>query len=60
MVYTIKSIRGAVLFLLLVVLISFGISSVATASGGETWTSQTSAADNSSFIPGVVSAELMN
>ena len=49
MVYTIKSIRGAVLFLLLVVLISFGISSVATASGGETWTSQTSAADNSWF-----------
>ena len=42
-----KSIRGTVLFLLLVVLISFGISPAATADGGEIWTSRTSPADNS-------------
>jgi len=44
-----KSIRGAVSFLLLVVLISFGISPAATANGGEIWTIQTSAADNEWF-----------
>ena len=42
-----KSIRGTVSFLLLAVLISFGISPAATANGGDIWTSQTSAADNS-------------
>ena len=46
MVYKIKSIRGAVLFLLLVLLISFEISPTATASGGDIWTSRSSAADN--------------
>ena len=46
MVYKINSIRGAVLFLLLVLLISFEISPTATASGGDIWTSRTSAANN--------------
>ncbi len=42
-----KSIRGAVSFLLLVVLISFGISPAATANGGHIWTSRSAAANNS-------------
>ena len=41
-----KSIRGAVSFLLLVVFISFAISPAATANGGDIWTSRSSAADN--------------
>ena len=40
-----KSIRGAVSFLLLVVFISFGISPAANANGGDIWTSRISAAD---------------
>ena len=38
-----KSIRGAVSFLLLVLLISFGISPTATANGGQIWTAQSAA-----------------
>ena len=45
MVHSTKSIRGALSLLLLVVLISFGISPAATADAGANWTSQTSAAD---------------
>ena len=41
-----NGIRGAVSFLLLVVLISFGISPAATANGGHIWTSRSAAANN--------------